>query len=290
MRLSLLGVGLIGGSIARSVRGSTTADSVADAASVDIVGWTPSGAGAQAAKAAGVVDEVARDLRSAIGGADLIVIAAPPLACLELVDAIGEMSALAATALVTDVASTKRAIVERAAAAGIPFVGGHPLAGRETTGFEASSDDLFAGRPWVLVEGPTSPRDGVERVERLVRWCGATPLEMTAAEHDDAVAAVSHMPLVLSAALAEAVAGGEGWRSAGPLAASGWASMTRLARGDPEMGAGILATNRRPLAEQLGRLRGVLEAWESDVDRGDPVQLEERLESVRRLLRDLETP
>jgi prephenate dehydrogenase len=286
MRLSLLGVGLIGGSIARSVRASAAAD----AASVEIVGWTPRGVGARAAKAAGVVDEVARDLRRAVGGADLIVLAAPPLACLELLDAIGETSALAGTGLVTDVASTKLTIVERALAAGIPFVGGHPMAGREISGFATSSEDLFEGRPWVLVEGPTSPPGGVERVERLVRWCRATPIAMTAEEHDDAVAAISHVPLVLSAALAEAVAGDAVWRSAGQLAASGWTSMTRLARGDPEMGAGILATNRQAVAEKLGRLRVIIEAWERDIDRADPVQLEERLDSVRHLLQELESP
>ena len=283
MRLALLGVGLVGGSIARSIRRS------ADRAGIEIVAWTPNGSGARAARAAGVVDDVVGDLSSAIAGADLVVLAAPPLACLELLEAIGRSAALAPSGLVTDVASTKRAIVEKASAVHVPFVGGHPMAGRETSGFGASSDDLFVGRPWVVVPAPSSPPDGVERVEQLARWCGATPVVMSAGEHDEAVASISHAPLVLSAALAEAVAGDDAWPAAARLTAGGWASMTRLALGDPEMGAGILATNREPVGAQLHRLRDVLETWEADLDRADPDRLRARLEAARELLGGSET-
>jgi prephenate dehydrogenase len=280
MRLCLLGVGLVGGSIGRSLRSSSDAG----VAGIEIVGWTPRGAGATAARAAAVIDEVAADLAAAVRGADLVVLAAPPLACLDLLDRIADGSLLGRGALLTDVASTKGAIVTRAEALGLPFVGGHPMAGRETSGFDAGSDDLFVGRPWVVVEAATSPEGGVERVSWLARACGATPIRMSAAEHDDAVAAISHLPLVLSAALAEAVVGRGDWPTAERLAASGWASMTRLARGDPEMGAGILATNRRATAERVGRLEGVLAEWRRAIEAGNAPELERRLAEARAAL------
>src|SRR6188472_2492897 len=136
----MLGLGLIGGSVARA----------AIAAGHSVRAWTPRGdgptraAGDGIARAAGVADAVA--------DADLVVLAAPPLACLDLIDTLAAPgSRLPAGAVVTDVASTKVAIVERAATAGLRFVGGHPLAGRETAGYASSDPALLAGRPWVIV-------------------------------------------------------------------------------------------------------------------------------------------
>jgi prephenate dehydrogenase len=107
----------------------------------------------------------------------------------------------------------------------------------------------------------------VERVEALALACGARPLTMDAAAHDAATAAISHAPLVVAAALVEAMAGApgsgvpEGWDDARRIAASGWRDMTRLARGDAEMGAGILATNGPATADHLRAVRARLDAW-----------------------------
>ncbi len=141
------------------------------------------------------------------------------------------------------------------------------MAGREITGFEASAADLFVGRPWVVVRGRAADGADVERVTWLARACGALPVAMAAEAHDAAVAAISHAPLVLSAALVEAVAGAPGRaqppgaEDARALAASGWRGMTRLAKGDPEMGAGILATNAPAVAVHLREVRERLDAW-----------------------------
>lgn len=266
MRLALLGLGLIGGSVARAAHG----------AGWHVSAWTPSGGGPRTALAQGAIDLAAGTLREAVGDADLVVLAAPPVACLELLAALAgaERDALRGDAVISDVASTKALLAERAAALGLRFVGGHPMAGRETSGFEAGSADLFRDRPWVVVP-PTSPDEAaVARVEELARVCGAHPLRMTAAEHDAAVAAISHLPLVVAAALVEAVAGGPGdpvppgWPAAAALAAGGWASATRLARGDPAMGAGIAATNARPLAAGVRAVRERLDEWLRLLDAG----------------------
>ena len=272
MRLALLGLGLIGGSVARA----------AHAAGWHVTAWTPSGAGPRLALAQGTIDVAADSLRDAVADAHLVVLAAPPVACLELLAALAaaDRVTLRDDVVISDVASTKALLVERAAALGLRYVGGHPMAGRETSGFEAGSADLFRDRPWVVV--PPAPGDeaAVARVEALARACGARPLRMTATEHDAAVAAISHLPLVVAAALVEAVAGPPGgpvpagWPAAAALAASGWAGATRLARGDPAMGAGISATNAGHLAAAVRTLRDRLGDWllllEADAGTGTP--------------------
>jgi prephenate dehydrogenase len=195
-----------------------------------------------------------------------VVIAAPPLASLEIVDALsGAETALSAGTIVTDVVSTKVAITDRARSRGLRFVGGHPLAGREATGYAAADPSLFRDRPWVLVPPEPSDEDAMEVVRGLVRVCGGRVVELAAAEHDRAVAGISHLPLLVSAALAEAVSGGPSWPVGRSLAAGGWASMTRLARGDVEMGTGMLVTNEAEVAARLRDLVAVLAGWADDL-------------------------
>ena len=288
MRVALLGFGLIGGSIARSLR--------RDLAEWTIAAWSPSGDGPARARDEGVVDDAWTSPGDAVRDAELIVLAGPPLATLDLIDDLGRgglAEAMRPDAVVTDVASTKQAVMARAEAARLRFVGGHPMAGLEVSGYGASTADLFDGRPWLVVPGSRATDGDRERVERLARACGARPVEMTAAEHDAAVAAISHLPLVVAAALVEAVAGtGDGpdradWPVAAGLAASGWQGMTRLARGDVAMGAGIIATNGPAIAARIRDLRDALDAWLGELDRSggpDAAAVAERLAAARRRL------
>lgn len=284
-RIAFLGFGLIAGSIARALAAGR-----AGASNPVLVGWSPSNAGPEAAVRDGVLGAATDTPAEALEGADLVVIGAPPLETAQLVEALGGplRGALAPDAVVTDVASTKTAILAAADAAGLRFVGGHPMAGREVAGYAGSAADLFAGRPWVLVRGAAADQAAMERVAWVATACGARPLSMGAAAHDAAAAAISHLPLVVAAALAEAVAGAgterPGWPAAAPLAASGWRDMTRLARGDARMAAGIAATNAAPLGVGLRAVRKVLDAWIAELDRAggpDPGRLETRLRAVR---------
>ncbi len=289
MKVAILGFGLIGGSIGRALR--------REPGTWRVAAWSPSRGGSRRAFSDGVVDEASESPADAIRGADLVVLAAPPLACLSLIDELAGPSAasLDPDAVVTDVASTKGAIVRRADAAGLRFVGGHPMAGREASGYEAASADLFDGRPWVVVPGANArPGDG-ERVEAFATATGARPIRMTAAEHDTAVAAISHMPLVLAAALVEAVAGRSesgdrpDWATAARLAAGGWQGMTRLARGDEEMGAGIMATNGPAIATRLREIRRQIDEWVVALERDggpDAAAIAARLGAARRRLEE----
>jgi len=264
VQLGIVGFGQIGGSIASALRARD-----GGGREWQVAAWSPSGDGPRRARADGVVDAAVSRFEDAVADADLLVLAAPPLACLELLDRLAGTE-LASGAVVTDVASTKRRIVERAGALGLPFVGGHPMAGRESSGYAAADPELFVDRPWVITgsdDEARAPGAAIERVERLATAVGARPVRMDPLDHDAAVAAVSHLPLVLSAALVEAVAGRRGRTGAGDaadprrLAAGGWASMTRLARGDVEMGTGILATNADLVAERLRAVRAAIDEW-----------------------------
>jgi prephenate dehydrogenase len=285
-RIAFLGFGLIGGSIARALR--------AAGSHAQLVAWTPGGAGPAEGMARGILDEAAVSTAEAIDGAGLVILAGPPLAVVAtLADLAGPLRAhLGADTTVTDVASTKAQITASASAHELRFVGGHPMAGRETTGVAAATADLFVGRPWVIVPTEKARPIDVERVRALALSVGARPLPMAADEHDAAVAAISHLPLVLAAALVQSVAGSpEGtsnWPAASELAATGWRDMTRLALGDPEMGAGILATNAAPVAERLRALRGAIDQWLEVLDAGgervDAGEIRDRLEAARRAL------
>jgi prephenate dehydrogenase len=251
--LALLGLGQIGGSIARAALASGSVGRV--------VAWTPSGRGPSAASALGI--EATTSPAEAVAAGDLVVLSAPPLACLALLEELAGplRGALRSDAVVTDVASTKAAIVARARELGLRFVGGHPMAGREASGYDSADPELARDRPWIVVPSDPSDQAAIARVEALAGACGARPVRMTAEAHDAAAALISHAPLVVSAALVEAAVARSEWPAAEAIAAGGWAGMTRLARGDAEMGAGILATNAAPTASALRAVRDVLEDW-----------------------------
>jgi len=285
MRVAILGFGLIGGSLARAL------SVAADHESWSVAAWSPTGQGTRQAAADGAIELAAASAAEALEGRELVVLAAPPTATLTLIERLGNglNVALDPGAVITDVASTKGAIVSAARERGLRFVGGHPMAGREAAGYMAATADLFAGRPWVVV--PTEPEDpaAILAVETLAVAAGARPVRMEPAEHDAAVAAISHLPLVVAAALAESIATDDDWPSVRRLAASGWRDMTRLARGDVAMGSGIAATNAPALAARLHRFRAVIDAWLVELERPggpDEVALADRLAAARDALGD----
>jgi prephenate dehydrogenase len=286
VRIVIVGFGLIGGSIARALRRPEAARMVPE--ELQLAAWSRRAEGPRSALAAGIVDEAPPDLAAAVEGADLVVIAAPPIASIDLLrELAGPYRArLPVAAVVTDVASTKRAIVEAADQLDVRFVGGHPMAGRETSGYEASIADLFVDRPWVVCPGGSAHAPDVSLVEGLARWCGARPLRLDPAIHDAAAAAISHVPLIVASALVEALAEGPAWPRASVLAGTGWRDMTRLARSDPTMAGGIAVTNAAEIAAGLRRVRKVLDEWIATLDAPEP-ELEiilDRLAEARRRL------
>lgn len=286
MHIGFLGFGLIAGSIARAVRADL------EHSSWTMTAWSPTGDGPRRAAADGTLTAWAEAPAAAIAEADLVVLAGPPTACLGLLDGLAGpwRGSLRPDAVVTDVASTKAVLVAHADRLGLRFVGGHPMAGRELAGYAAAQADLFADRPWVVVPGRVAQPADIERVAGLADVCRARVVQMDGVTHDRAVAGISHLPLVLAAALVEAVAGpGSGapradWPVASTLAANGWRDMTRLARGEAAMGAGIAVTNAPALADRLRELQAILDSWLSELERAggpDEAVIKERLSAAR---------
>ena len=254
VRLSLLGFGLIGGSIARAL-------AERDPASWVVTAWSRTREDAARGLADGVLAAVASDPESAADASDLTVLAASPTANLELVDRVGPVVARAG-GLLSDVSSVQGPIAARAeAVAGLRFVGGHPMSGHERRGYAASDAALFVGRPWVVLPGRAAGPGDVALVRRLAEAVGARPIQLDALLHDRAVAWVSHLPLLASISLVEAATAVEGWDAARLLAAQGWRDMTRLARTDPDLAAGIIALNAAALVESAQGYRAALDGW-----------------------------
>lgn len=196
----------------------------------------------------------------------LVVVAAPPDVAAGIVGA-----ALHAYphAVVTDVASVKATIrseLEAFATLDLSrYVGSHPMAGRERHGAAAADSDLFAGRPWVLAAGPETSPEALRVVRALAVDLGASPIEMSATEHDEAVALVSHLPQLLSSLLAARLVRAPE-RALG-LAGQGLRDVTRIAASDPQLWASILVGNAAPIRAVMRAVRDDLDSLLRSLDR-----------------------
>jgi len=238
--VAVVGLGLVGGSLARALTRAGYAVVGVDRPAV-----------LRLARRAGAVARAEARLERAVSDADVVVLAAGPATNLRL---LRRVARAAPRVLVTDVGSVKAPIVRAAAALGLRFVGGHPMAGRERSGFAASDADLFRGRAFVLTPVRAAAAD-VAVVRRLVRAVGARPVVMTPRQHDRAVAFLSHVPQVLAFALDEAARRDPVAARHAGIAGSGFRDMTRLARSPRGLWREILAQNRREVGRALGALR-----------------------------------
>jgi prephenate dehydrogenase len=264
VRLVVLGFGLIGGGVASAARARGAASHVIGIDRQDVVARPEANAAANELIGVNVDAALLDDARvkSALSSADLVVVATPVST---VAATIGDVLAVAASA--TDCGSTKRAIA--AAAARSPhagrFVPGHPMAGLPQGGIERANADLFEGRPWILCPDGCDA-DAVDRVQSLVLALGATPVLLSAAEHDRAVALTSHVPQILASALAVLADN----RRAGAAAGPAFESATRVAGGGEAMWKDILSTNADEVCAVLGALRDELDRVSRGLDRPSP--------------------
>ena len=239
--VAVVGLGLIGGSLARAL----------SRAGYRVIG-VDRPAVARRARAARAVARIAAGVEEAAALGDVLVLAASPAANLRLLRRVAR--AARPGLVVTDVSSVKGPIVRAADRLETLFVGGHPMAGNERSGFGASSPGLFRGRAWILCPGGRASRGAVAAVGRLARAVGARPVRMSAAEHDRAVAFLSHAPQILSWALVEAARADPVARRWLGVAGPGYAGMTRLAASPPALWRDILVQNRRQTARAVAAI------------------------------------
>jgi prephenate dehydrogenase len=266
-RVAIVGVGLIGGSIALALRDRWP--------SVRTVGVDRQPVLAHAL-GAGAVDHGVETIGE-IGDVDVIVLAAPVQQNVALFPAAAAHAG--SRAVITDVGGTKRDIVRAAAAApGVRFVGGHPIGGAERGGFGFARPDLFRGRPWILTGG--SDAEATDRVSALVAGMGARPSMMDATEHDRLMAFVSHLPQLTASALMDVVGAGaeEGLRYAG----RGLVDTTRLSSSPANIWREICETNGDLIAPALDALIERLTELRADLSGGSTLDRVFRQAALRR--------
>jgi prephenate dehydrogenase len=240
MRIAVLGVGLIGGSIGLAARRRLEAD---------VAGFDPDRELLARAEELGAIDSVHQSAAAAVEGAELVFCAAPvtalPGLAAEALDAAGEDCA------VTDVGSVKRDVIA-ALGAESRFIGGHPLAGAETAGVENARDDLFEGARWYLTPTPNSGGMLYDRVQRAISEIGARPQAIEAETHDRLMATVSHLPHVLANVLVTQAATALSEEAEHlPEVGPSFRDATRVAGANPAIWGDIFAGNREAVASEI---------------------------------------
>lgn len=274
MRIAVLGVGLIGGSIGLAAR---------ERLGAEVAGFDPDPANLERALELGAVDRSAESILDAVANAEAVFCAAPVASLPRLVG--GAIAASEPGVVVTDVGSTKQGLLD--AVAGLHgyerFIGGHPLAGAETAGVEGSRADLFDGARWYLT--PTSHSEGIlfDRLHHLVAGLGARPQAIDAAAHDREMATISHLPHVLANVLvsvaAESLRGAEGERP--PEVGRSFRDSSRVAGANPAIWADIFSSNSKAVAADIDDAIARLEAAAELIREGDTERLGEWQAQVR---------
>lgn len=272
-RLAIVGVGLLGGSVAKAVRSGELAR--------EIVGVGRDEARLGAALGDGTLDRVTTDLNVGLKDADFVLLALPVLAIEALLPRVWQAAPDGAT--VTDVGSTKVAIARvadrLAAGRALAFVGSHPMAGSERSGYGVARADLFRAATVVVTPtGRTEPR-AVKAVAGFWEALGARVSTLDPETHDQAVAAISHLPHLVAYALVE------GATRLGPsalaLAARGFKDTTRIAASDADVWSEIFLANRAPLAASLDVFRRALGELEDSIARGSAEELRGALARIK---------
>ncbi len=273
--LVVIGVGLIGGSVARALRASGFVSRV--------TGVGRNVKNLQRAEELNVVDHWTTDAAAAVSDADIVLLATP----VGSYDAIfAEIAGhLPESAVVTDAGSTKQCVLE---AAGkhfkslARFVPAHPIAGTEKSGVEASFAELFKDRLCVLTPLPETDEDALQLVQQMWKATGSRLCEMPANEHDDFLAAVSHLPHLLAYGLVNTVRKvGTGKHDPFRFAAGGFRDFSRIASSSPEMWRDIVMTNRQAVLEKLGLLQSELDAMRTMLQDSDAEALLNEFKSAK---------
>lgn len=262
-QMTIIGVGLIGGSLARAARAKGLVGR--------LVGAGRRRENLEKALSLGVVDQIETDHVAAAAGADIVVLGTPVQAAVEVAQKI--LPAMKPGAILTDVGSVKAPFVRAVEAMDlgeVRFVGGHPIAGTEDSGVEASFPELFENHRTILTPTDRSDAAAVAVLKKLWEGVGAR-VDLVAPEvHDRILSDISHLPHLVAYALVNAALEGEGL----PYAAGGFRDFTRIASSNPEMWREICLDNREALLASLGAFEGRLAELRLRIEKGDGAALE----------------
>lgn len=272
-QLSIVGLGLLGGSVAKAVREASLAR--------EIVAVGRRREALEPALHEGVVDRITTDLAGGISGSDFCLLAAPVSTLEALLPAV--WTAAPGGAVITDVGSTKGRIVRTAdrlaASRPLRFIGGHPMAGSEQSGYGIARADLFRGAVVILTPTEKSDADALARVRTFWEALGAHVTTLDPTTHDRAVAAVSHLPHLVADALVDAVLRMD--PTFLDVAARGFKDTTRIAASSPGVWREIFQDNRPALVEAVAAFRKSLDHLEGLISSGDASAIEQELDRIR---------
>ena len=271
-KITIIGTGLIGTSIALGLK-------AAKINNLEIVGTDYNRSVRGKAKKTGAFDKIESHLIPSVLNANIVMLAVPVMAMEETMRNIAPE--LSEGCIVTDVGSSKK-IISQWASEILPdyvdYVGGHPMAGKEKHGPESADANLFTDKVYCIIPGPNAKKTSVEQISKLATAVNATPYFISLDEHDSYVAAVSHLPFVLSSILMKCTSNSENWFDMSNLAASGYRDITRLASGDPMMHKDISVSNASHISywidtfiTDLQDFKKMLETTDSDIPLEEPL-------------------
>ena len=262
-KITIVGVGLLGGSIGLAVRRRKLA--------AEVAGYVRRAESLKDCERAAAVDYATTDLLAAVSNADLVILCTPLAQMRSLAEQI--LPALKRGALVTDVGSVKAGVMRELesviAGAGAQFVGSHPMAGGEKMGVLAARADLFERAVCIVTPTKKSNPAAVRQLEQFWKALGARTLQLAAAEHDRLVSRASHLPHIVAAALAGQVLDPKQPPALAGLCATGFRDTTRIASGSPEMWRDITMANRQNILQAVAALAAELKKFQTQLKRGD---------------------
>lgn len=283
-RVTIIGLGLIGGSIGLGLRQWSEQNGRSSDATLEVTGFDTDLEQQHYAQKLKAVDRTEWNLEKAVREADIVVICTPVQAIKETFADVGPH--LKSGAVVTDTGSTKTQVLEWAneiLPRTVSFIGGHPMAGKAQS-IEGAEPGLFNTATWCVVPSPAASEDAIRNVLGMIAALGAEPFFIDPVEHDAFVAGVSHLPFVLSASLMNAVSRDPSWRDMKTLTASGFRDVSRLAAGSPAMHRDISLTNRDALSRWIesfiAQLRNFNGALQTEGEEGEAA-LNEFFEKAR---------
>jgi len=272
-KVCIVGLGLIGGSLARAIseRGLSS----------HVTGIDVDNRNLKEALDEGAIHSCG-EIPGAFDGADLLILATPVDTTLNLISQISPH--LSPGMIVTDVASTKEKIVSRASTVlpdNVLFVGGHPMAGSEKNGFRNSIPNLFDAAYYFITPTEYTSRDAIKKIKSLVKAIDAVPVEMPPGEHDQVVAALSHLPHLTATALVNILCDRPGYPGFLPLAAGGFKDTTRIASSNPIMWQQILHSNSEKIIPVLDNLIDLLQHYKILLEKGNTGHIMAELKKAR---------
>lgn len=261
MKIGFIGLGLIGGSIAKGIKRVHP--------DYTLLAYSRTRSKLEMALDDGSIDEIIDTIDGRLGSCDVLIFCTPVSYIADYLEKVKPF--LSPSCILTDVGSTKQIILREIERLGLTsqFVGGHPMAGSEKTGYEHASDHLLENAFYVLAPTGDTPAEYLETMRRMVLELGAIPTVLDSREHDNVVAAISHLPHLIACALVNLVHDSDHEDIMKTLAAGGFKDITRIASSSPEMWEQICMTNRDAIADFIRRYISSMENILADVENGN---------------------